>query len=95
MSAVIRQVSQRWLGQEAIPLWPCVFLFATAYYAAAWLGRSLSVTGTINVNFWLPAGVYLAVLLLNPRSHWPWLAASTPPINIMLLYRLYRYFRSS
>jgi PAS domain S-box-containing protein len=81
MRAVIRYVPQRWLRQETIPLWPRVFLFTVAYFGSAWLGKILSVSGTTNVNFWLPAGVYLAALLLNPRPHWPWIALSALVAN--------------
>jgi len=84
---MIRLGSQRWCGKDAIPLWLSAFLFALAYYATAWLGKGLSVTSTVNVNIWLPAGVYLAAVLLNSQSHWPWLAVAALVANFAFDYQ--------
>ena len=86
MSAVIRDATQRLLGQENFPLWPRVSFFAAAYFGSAWVGKHLSVAGTMNVNFWLPAGVYLAAVLLNPRRNWPWLALAALVANFTFDY---------
>jgi PAS domain S-box-containing protein len=47
-------------------------LVAVSYYLAALLGSQLSPTGVRYVTFWLPAGVYLAALLVTRRAEWPW-----------------------
>jgi PAS domain S-box-containing protein len=86
MEAVIQHATQRWLGQETLPLWPRVSFFTAAYFGCAWAGKHLSVAGTMNVNFWLPAGLYLAAVLLNPGRNWPWLALAALVANFTFDY---------
>ena len=75
------------------------WLFAAAYFASAESGKLLSAPDQAYVSFWLPAGVYLAALLLAPRQRWPqyMLAAlvanfafdlqhGTPPLATLLFY---------
>jgi integral membrane sensor domain MASE1 len=47
-------------------------LVAIAYYACAHLGSFLSLRDSAYVTFWLPSGVFIAVLLLEPPRVWPW-----------------------
>lgn len=61
-------------AQVALPAWQRALLFAAAYLLVAELGRFLSVRDSPYVSFWLPAGLYVAVLLLNESRSWPWLA---------------------
>ena len=54
-------------GQNPSPLWLRVLLFGLGYFLCAEVGRFLSPAGGTYVSFWLPAGLYVAVLLLNER----------------------------
>ena len=45
--------------------------FAVAYFACAMLGNLLSIQSISFVNFWLPSGLFVAVLLINEKRHWP------------------------
>ena len=56
-----------------LPLWPRAVLFGVAFFACAVLGRLLSVRDTPYVSFWLPAGLYVGVLLLYETRAWPML----------------------
>jgi PAS domain S-box-containing protein len=52
-------------------------LFALCYLAAAEFGHWLSLPAPQEVaTFWPASGLYLAVLLLNPRKYWPALVAA-------------------
>ena len=59
-----------------------------AYFLCAVAGTYLSPARGAIVTFWLPAGLFLAVLLLNPTRDWPWLALAVLPANFVfdLLY---------
>lgn len=46
-------------------------LFAAAYFLVGGLGQGLALIPGVAIIFWPPAGLFLAILLLNPRSHWP------------------------
>ena len=61
-------------ARTALPAWQRALLFAVAYFLVAECGRYLSVRDSPYVSFWLPAGLYVAVLLLNESRSWPWLA---------------------
>ena len=64
-------------------LWRKAALFGTAYIFCAVVGDHLSARGSAFITFWLPAGFYLAVLLLNPTRDWPWLALAILPANLI------------
>ncbi len=64
-------------------LWRRSVLFSAAYFICAEAGNFLSPRGGTFVSFWLPAGLYLAVLLLNPTRNWPWLALAVLPANLV------------
>jgi integral membrane sensor domain MASE1 len=53
------------------PLWQRAVLLGAAYFACAEAGRFLSVPDSTYVSFWLPAGLYAAVLLLDDTRAWP------------------------
>jgi PAS domain S-box-containing protein len=48
-------------------------LLGLGYLALAWLGHQLSWQPHPFTTLWLPAGFYVACLLLNPTPRWPWL----------------------
>jgi signal transduction histidine kinase len=58
---------------SAFSTWQRALLFGAAYFLLAEAGRFLSVRDTTYISFWLPAGLYVAVLLLNETRTWPWL----------------------
>jgi integral membrane sensor domain MASE1 len=58
-------------------------LFSLAYLACAAASTLVSVRGTSYISFWLPGGLYAAVLLLNPRRDWLWLCLATLPANLV------------
>jgi signal transduction histidine kinase len=60
-------------GRFSLPVWQRALLFGVAYFVVAEAGTFLSVRGSTYVSFWLPAGLYVAVLLLNETRAWPWL----------------------
>src|SRR5436190_8943896 len=64
------------------PLWQRAVLFSVAYFVCAEAGSYLSARNTLYVSFWLPAGLYVSVLLLNERRSWPWLALAAFPANL-------------
>jgi len=64
------------------PLWQRMLLLCLGYFACAWLGRFISPPGGTAVSYWLPGGLLIAVLLVNPTRDWPWLMASILPANI-------------
>jgi PAS domain S-box-containing protein len=58
-------------------------LFCLGYFLCAWLGRAISPAGGTAVSYWLPGGLFVAVLLTNPTRDWPWLMAASLPANIV------------
>jgi PAS domain S-box-containing protein len=54
-----------------------------AYFVCAECGSFLSARDSPYVSFWLPAGLYVGVLLLNGRRMWPWLALAAFPANAL------------
>jgi len=69
-------------GRISFPLWQRAVLFSVAYFVCAESGNFLSVPDSNYVSFWLPAGLYVAVLLLNVRRVWPWLVLAAFPANL-------------
>jgi PAS domain S-box-containing protein len=64
-------------------LWQRAVLFSVAYFICAVVGSYLSVRESPYVSFWLPAGLSVAVLLLNPTRDWPWLTLAAFPANFL------------
>ncbi len=62
-------------------------LLALGYYLCAWTGSFLSPPHSTNVSFWLPSGLFVAVLLLNPTRDWVWLALAVLPANAIFDYQ--------
>jgi PAS domain S-box-containing protein len=60
------------LKDSAGPLWFRTTLFGVAFWLCAEVSRHISIPIPSYVAFWLPAGLYVAVLLLNPTRTWPW-----------------------
>lgn len=58
-------------------------MFGAVYILCAVVGSCLSVQGGTFVSFWLPAGLFLAVLLLNPTRDWPWFVLAVLPANLI------------
>jgi integral membrane sensor domain MASE1 len=69
--------------QWTLSLWQKNVLFGVAYFLCAEAGIFLSARGGVFVSFWLPAGLYLAVLLLNETRRWLWLAATAFVANFL------------
>ncbi|MEN9974710.1 MAG: hypothetical protein RLZZ282_716, partial [Verrucomicrobiota bacterium] len=69
-------------GQFPSALWQKALLFSVAYFFCAEVGVHLSVRNSPLVTFWLPAGLYVAVLLLNETRAWPWLILAALPANL-------------
>jgi PAS domain S-box-containing protein len=61
-------LDRKWISS----LWARAVLFGLAYIFCAQVGDYLSMRGRIYVSFWMPAGLSLAVLLLNRTRDWPW-----------------------
>ncbi|MDR3460652.1 MAG: PAS domain S-box protein [Verrucomicrobiae bacterium] len=70
------------LGRASLPLWQRAGLLCLGYFFCAWLGNFLSPAGGTAVSYWLPGGLFVAVLLVNPTRDWPWLMAAILPANI-------------
>src|SRR5436190_288977 len=73
----------RLFGRTPLPPWQRAVLFSVAYLVCAEAGRFLSVRNIFYVSFWLPAGLYVSVLLLNERRAWPWLVLAAFPANLV------------
>ena len=69
--------------QSPIPLWQRAALFSVAYFFCAEAGSYLSEREGTFLTFWLPAGLFLAVLLLNRTGDWPWLVLAVFPANLL------------
>jgi PAS domain S-box-containing protein len=74
-------------------------LFSLGYFLTAEVSFYLMVPHSPFIAMWLPAGLYVAVLLLNEHRDWPWLVLAvlpanvafdvwhgTPPLTILLFY---------
>ncbi len=47
-------------------------LFVVVNVLAGGFGQGLAIIPGVAITFWPPAGIFVAALLLNPRSHWWW-----------------------
>lgn len=64
-------------------LWQRAVLFGAAYFLCAWAGDFLSVPGGTYVSFWIPAGLSVAVMLLNRTRDWPRLLLAVVLANFL------------
>src|SRR6478736_4534579 len=71
------------LGLRSSPLWLRVILFGLGYFVCAVLGEFLSPRGHTYVSFWLPAGLFVAVLLVHERREWIWLVLGALSANVI------------
>jgi signal transduction histidine kinase len=60
-------------GWSALAAWQRAVLLGAGFLLFAEAGKFLSVRDSTYISFWLPAGLYVAVLLLNETRTWPWL----------------------
>jgi PAS domain S-box-containing protein len=67
----------------SLALWQKAGLFIVAYYFCAELSRYLFQNDATAICFWLPAGLSIAVLLLNRTRDWPWFLAAAFPANFI------------
>lgn len=65
------------------PLWARASSFAAAFFLCAWAGDYLSPPTGVYISFWLPAGLYLATLLLVERGEWPWFIVAAALANVL------------
>jgi integral membrane sensor domain MASE1 len=65
-----------------LPLWQKAALFSLAYFVCAEASKFLSAPHSPYISFWLPAGLYVAALLLNKTRDWPWLVLAAFPANL-------------
>jgi PAS domain S-box-containing protein len=70
------------LGQARQPLWQTGVLFSLAFFACAEGSILLSAKATPDMSFWLPSGLYVAVLLLHDYKSWPWLILAAVSANV-------------
>jgi integral membrane sensor domain MASE1 len=70
-------------GPTSPPLWLRALRFAVAYFLCAEVGNFLTPPGHTYVSFWLPVGLYVAVLLLNEQRHWAWFMVAALPANLL------------
>jgi len=57
-------------------------LFGAAYFACAQGSMLLTIKGSPDISFWLPSGLYVAVLLLNDCKLWPLLVLAAAVANV-------------
>ena len=70
------------LFNQQNPDWLRAVLFAAAYFFCAFVGSSLTLKPSPFAHFWLPSGLYVAMLLLNDRKSWPLLVFAAYVANI-------------
>lgn len=80
-SGVFQNDANGVLERPTFPLWQRAVLFSLAYFLCAMVGRQLSAPGA-SVSFWLPSGLFIAVLLRNPTRDWRWLALAILPASV-------------
>jgi PAS domain S-box-containing protein len=68
---------------KSLSLWQKMVLFGAAYFFCAEAASHLSAQDRTFMSFWLPAGLFLAVLLLNRTRDWPWLVLAGFPANFL------------
>jgi PAS domain S-box-containing protein len=73
----------KFFGSNPIPLWHRALWFSAAYFASAVVGDFVSVHRTTFVCFWLPDGLFVAVLLLGRYQDWLWLVPAVFPASLL------------
>ena len=68
---------------KPLSLWQKAAWFGVAYFFCAEAGIYLSARGGTLITFWLPAGLSMAVLLLNRTRDWPWFLLAALPANFI------------
>ena len=63
--------------------WQKAVWFGVAYFISAQAGRYLSEPNSTYISFWLPAGLTVGVLLLNPTRDWLWFLLAALPANFL------------
>ncbi len=66
-----------------LPLWQRMALFSIGYFLIAEVAGFLSPRNLPFVSFWMPAGLSVAVLFMNPTRNWPWLLLAILPANLL------------
>jgi PAS domain S-box-containing protein len=66
---------------KPLSLWQKAAWFGVAYFFCAEAGIYLSARDGTLITFWLPAGLSVAVLLLNRTRDWPWFLLAALPAN--------------
>lgn len=81
---MLRSELRRLFGSAPPPFWLRALVFAVAYFLCAAAGDFLTppASGRTYVIFWLPAGLYVAVLLLHAPRQWGWFIAAALPANL-------------
>jgi len=69
--------------QSTTAAWRKAVLFGVAYFFCAEASTYFSTRGGTFLTFWLPAGLFLGVLLLNRTRDWPWLVLAVLPANLL------------
>jgi integral membrane sensor domain MASE1 len=68
--------------QTALPLWQRLGGFGLAFWAGAVASRYFSVPEASYIPFWMPAGIYLAALLLTATRDWLWFMLAALAANL-------------
>lgn len=66
-----------------LSLWQRAVLFSAGYFVCAEAAGHLSPHEGAFVSFWMPAGLSLAILLLDRTRNWPWLLLAIFPANFL------------
>jgi PAS domain S-box-containing protein len=66
----------------ASPAWQKSIWFGISYFACAQASMWFNANGSPNASFWLPSGLFVAVLLLNAYKTWPWLVLAATVANV-------------
>jgi PAS domain S-box-containing protein len=69
-------------GKFPVSLWQKAVWFSVGYFLCAGANFYLKVPAIPFITLWLPAGLYVAVLLLNERRDWPWLVLAVLPASL-------------
>ncbi|MGD1089464.1 MAG: PAS domain S-box protein [Verrucomicrobiota bacterium] len=67
----------------SLSLWQKAAAFGAAYFLCAEASSYLLARGGTSISFWLPAGLSVAVLLLNRTRDWPWFLLAALPANFI------------
>ena len=65
-----------------VPPWKWLLSFALGYFASAIVAAAFRFPPAPLACYWLPAGLYLGVLLRCPSHSWPWFVLAAFPANL-------------